>query len=93
MPQGSGLAYIGPRAWKIGFYCLFGFVKIRFDGNAPHYLGRNIYFECLPGQVPSRANLKSTAKSAREKSKHIKYKKWICIYLHSRWRPSCTTRI
>ena len=70
---GIGLSLHWPSCLEIGFYCLFGFVKIRFDGNAPHYLVRYIYFECLPGQVPSRANLKTTAKSAREKLKHIKY--------------------
>ena len=35
------------------------------------YFDRNIDFAGLPGQVPSLDNLKSTAKSAKEKLKQI----------------------
>ena len=46
------------------------------------YLDRNIDFAGLPGQVPSLDNLKSTAKSAREKLKQIlKTKHGFGIYM------------
>ena len=47
------------------------------------YLGRNIDFAGLPGQVPSLDNLKSTAKSAKEKLKQIlKTKNGFGIYMN-----------
>ena len=71
---GIGLSLHWPSCLENRFLiAFFGFVNSRFDGNAPHYLGRYIDFEYLPGQVPSRANLETAAKSAREKLKHIKY--------------------
>ena len=47
------------------------------------YLDRNINFAGLPGQVPSLDNLKSTAKSAKEKLKQIlKTKNGFGIYMN-----------